>query len=162
VIEPKNPERPKDQASERARGESSPPDPLADMRARISEVVEFFLYYISARIDTLKYAIKKRIFVASWIAISVLAAAGAIITAVVLLCEGICDGLSVLFGHRWAGELATGVLLLAVVFAGGFGAVNHLIQRSQRKSIAKYEARRRKERYARDAADQADNGDRSG
>ncbi len=141
---------------------------MTDMRDRISELVDYFLYYISARIDTLKFAIKKRIFTASWIAIAVLAGAGAIITGVVLLCEGICDSLSVLFGHRWAGELATGALLLGVVAGGGFIAVRHLIQQSYLKSLGKYEAMRKKERerFGRDAAartaERANHGDRNG
>jgi hypothetical protein len=163
VSEPKNPETSEDQA-ERPVGKSSAGDPLGDMRDRISEVVDYFLYYISARIDSLKFAFKRRVFIASWIAIAVLAAAGAIITGVVLLCEGICDGLSVLFGHRWAGELTTGVLLLGVVAVGGFGAVGHLIRRSHLKSMAKYEAmsKKERERFGRDATGRADNGDRNG
>jgi hypothetical protein len=128
---------------------------MTDMRDRISELVDYFLYYISARIDTLKFAVKKRIFTASWIAIGVLAGAGAIITAVVLLCEGVCDGLSVLFGHRWAGELATGVLLLGGVAGIGYGIVWQLIRSSHLKSMAKYEGMRKKERekFGRDTAE---------
>lgn len=164
MSEPRSSERSEDRAAEQSGGDSSPPDPLGDMRQRISELIDYFLYYISARIDTLKFAVKRRIFIASWIAIAVLAGAGAIITAVALLCEGVCDGLSVLFGHRWAGELATGAMLILVVAGGGYGAVWYLIRQSHLKSMAKYEAMRQKEReqFGRDAAEPARNGDRHG
>ncbi len=172
MSEPGNSERSEDQAADRSEGRStgrsggqSPhDDPLGDIRQRISELIDYFFYYISARIDTLKFAVKRRIFIASWIAIAVLAGAGAIITAVALLCEGVCDGLSVLFGHRWAGELATGTMLILVVAGGGYGAVWYLIRQSHLKSMAKYEAMRRKEReqFGRDATERAHNGDRHG
>jgi len=160
--EPNSPETSEDEAAKQP-GERSPPaDPLAAMRQHIAEVVDYFLCYLSARIDSLKFAIKRRIFIACWIAVAVLAAAGAIITGVVLLCQGICDGLTQWFGHRWAGELATGALLLVVVAVGGSLAVEHLIRRSYLKSVAKYEAMRKRERFGRDAAEQSDDGDRNG
>lgn len=164
VSEPNGPETSEDEAAEQPGEKSSPTDPLSAMRRRIAELVDYFLYYISARIDSLKFAIKRRIFIACWIAVAVLAAAGAIITGVVLLCQGICDGLTQLFGHRWAGELATGSLLLVVMAVGGFAVVGHLIRRSYLKSVAKYEAmrKRERERFGRDAAEQPDNGDRNG
>jgi hypothetical protein len=168
VSEPRSSERSEDQAAGqstgRSAGQPSHDDPLGDIRQRISELIDYFFYYISARIDTLKFAVKRRIFIASWIAIAVLAGAGAIITAVALLCEGVCDGLSVLFGHRWAGELATGAMLILVVAGGGYGAIWYLIRRSHLKSMAKYEAMRRKEReqFGRDATEPTGNGDRHG
>jgi hypothetical protein len=133
------------QAAERPGRDPPPPDPLGDMSARVSQLVDYFVYYVSTRIDILKFGIKKRIFIGSWIAIGVLASAGAIITAVVLLCDGICDGLTVLLGHRWAGELLTAVLLLGGVAIVGFGIVGQLIKRSNLKTMAKYEALRHKQ-----------------
>jgi hypothetical protein len=134
------------------------------VRKRVLELIDYFSYYISARIDTLRFAIRRRIFIASWIAIAVLAGAGAIITGVVMLCAGICDALSVLLGHRWAGELATGGLLLGFVAVGGFIAVGKLMRGSHLKSVEKYEAMRRKEReqFGRDATGPTGNGDRDG
>jgi hypothetical protein len=139
VSQPESPEKP---GETKQRPEDKPPaaDPFAAIRERVAEVLDYFLYYLSAQIDSVKFAIKKRIFIAATIAVAVLAGAGAIVTAVVLLCEGICDGLSELLGRRWAGELATGCMLVIVVGIGAYVTLGRLIRRSHKRIIAKYEA----------------------
>ena len=109
------------------------------------------------QLDALNFAIKRRILTASIMAVTVLAAAGAIVTAVVLLCEGICDGLSSLLGHRWAGELVTSLLLLGLVVVAGAIAVNKLFIGPHKKIVDRYEKlrRRQRERHGRDVRDRA-------
>ncbi len=152
MSQPESPEKPEETQQ---RPEDKPPsaDPLAAIRERVAEMLDYFLYYLSARIDSVKFGIKRRIFIGSTIAVAVLAGAGAIVTAVVLLSEGICDGLSELLGRRWAGELVTGCLLVIVVGAGAYVTLGRLIRRSHRKIIAKYEAmqRRHEDRFGRTA-----------
>lgn len=152
MSQPKSPQRPEE--TER-RSEDKPPsaDPLAAIRERVAEMLDYFLYYLSARIDSVKLAIKKRIFMAVMMAVAALAGAGAIITAVVLLCEGICDGLTELLGRRWASELITGCLLVIVGGAGAYVTLRHLARRSHAKIVAKYEAmqKRQEDRFGRAA-----------
>ena len=153
MSEPESPQA--DGTSAPPRQESRPqPHPLEDLRDSVAEFLDYLQYYISARIDSAKYAIRRRILVGSMIAVAVLAGAGVIVTSVVLLCEGICDGLSDLLGHRWAGELVTGFLFLVVVGGGAYIALNRMIGSSHRRIIAKYEAmqQRQRERFGRDAA----------
>ncbi len=160
--EPNGRETSAEGAAEQRGGTAPPGDPIAAMRDRVAELVDYFLYYISARIDSLKFAIKRRIFIACWIATAVLVAAGAIVTGVVLLCVGVSEGLTQWFGHRWAGELATGALLLVVVAVGGFIGIGHLIRSSHLKSVAKYEAMHKRAQTERNAAEPPSNGDRNG
>jgi hypothetical protein len=130
------------------------PHPLEELRDSVAELLDYLQYYISARIDSAKYAIRRRILVGSMIAVAVLAGAGVIVTSVVLVCEGICDGLSVLLGHRWAGELVTGFLFLAVAGGGAYIALSRMIGSSHRRIIAKYEAmqEQQRQRFGRDVA----------
>ncbi|MGD0388739.1 MAG: hypothetical protein ABSC42_07275 [Tepidisphaeraceae bacterium] len=152
-----------------SRSESPEPDASAEeastsLRSRLEELADYFAYYLASRIDALKLAVKRRIIFGVMVAVAALAGAGAIVTAVVLLCEGICDGLSVFLGHRWAGELATGVLLLGALALIGYLILSRLIRQSRRRTIGKYEEfrARQRERYGRDVAGQGGDGEAHG
>jgi len=149
--------------------ESPEPDPATDeafasLRNRLEELADYFAYYLTSRIDAIKLSIRWRIIWGSLMGVAVLAGAGAIVMAVVLLCEGISDGLSVILGRRWAGELATGVLLLGFVALVGYLIVRRLIRQSRRRTLGKYEAyrARQRDRYGRDVADQGGDGEDHG
>jgi hypothetical protein len=135
-------------------GSQSAPDPHpgGDLRQSIEELVDYALYYLSAHVDSVKFKIRRRILVASMIAVAVLAGAGAVVTGVVIFCDGICDGLSRLLGWRWAGELLTGFLLLAVVALGAYLFLHWMIRQSYNRMVAKYQAmrQRHRERFGRD------------
>jgi len=152
----------KDQAEGGSQPDQSPPSDapspeeiFASLRSRVEEFSDYAVYYLLSKIDAIKFAIARRIMVASFIAIGVLAAAGAIVTAVVLVCEGICDGLSELLGRRWAGELATGAVLLGGVVVLGWIAVRKFAGRPHLSSVKRFEylRRRQKERRGRDVDD---------
>jgi hypothetical protein len=130
---------------------------FASLRGHVDELFDYAIYYLISRLDAVKLAIKRRIVMAAAMLVTVLAAAGAIVTAVVLLCEGICDGLSSLLGHRWAGELVTSLLLLALVFGAGTIAIERLFIGHHQTMVDRYEAmrRRQKQRRGRDVRDRA-------
>jgi hypothetical protein len=132
----------------------SPEEALKALGERLGEFVEYAIYYLASRLDAFKLAIKRRIVTASIIAVAVLAAAGAIVTATALLCEGICDALTELLGRRWAGELTTGVLLLGLVGITAYYGISRVVSDSHRRAIHRYEEwrRRQRERYGRDVA----------
>ena len=136
---------------------NSPEEAFASLRGRLDEFVDYAVYYLICQLDSLKFAIKRRILTASIMAVTVLAAAGAIVTAVVLLCEGICDALSSLLGHRWAGELVTSLLLLGLVAVAGTIAVNRLFIGPDKNIVDRYEElrRRQRRRHGRDVRDRA-------
>ena len=76
-----------------------------------------------------------------------LAGAAVIVTAAVLVIQGIAAGLTVLCGGRaWAGDLLAGVLVLAAVGLGMFAAVRSVLRASRRRTLEKYEHRRKQQR----------------
>jgi len=125
---------------------------ISDLHLRFRELVDYVVYFLMTRIDAARHYVKQKILWLSLIALGVLAGAGAVVTAVVLLCTGIADGLSVLFGRVWAGELATGIILLGVTgFLGSF-VFERMLKQSHQERVAKYEAFRARfrERYGHD------------
>ena len=135
----------------------SPDEAFASLHNRFDEFVDYAIYYLISRLDALRYAFKRRILIASIMAVTVFAAAGAIVTAVVLLCEGICDALSAMLGHRWAGELVTSLLLLGLVAVAGSIAINRLFIGPYHKLVDRYDElrRRQRQRHGRDVRDRA-------
>jgi hypothetical protein len=67
----------------------------------------------------LKLFIEKRVLYACAIATASLIMASLGITGLVLISMAASDGLTVLFGHRWAGELVTGAILLLFTTIAG-------------------------------------------
>lgn len=155
---------PAESPAESPEPDASTEEAFTSLRSRLQELADYFAYYLASRIDALKLAVKRRIIFGVMVAVVALALAGAIVTAVVLLCEGICDGLSVILGHRWAGELATGVLLLGALALVGYLILSRLIRQSHRRTIGKYEAfrARQRERYGRDVTGKGGDGDAHG
>jgi len=67
----------------------------------------------------LKLFIEKRVLYACAIATASLIMASLGITGLVLISMAACDGFTALFGHRWAGELTTGAILLLFTATAG-------------------------------------------
>jgi hypothetical protein len=130
---------------------------ISDLHLRFRELVDYVVYFLMTRIDAARHYVKQKILWLSLIALGVLAGAGAVVTAVVLLCTGIADGLSALFGRVWAGELATGVILLGVTGLLGSYMFGRLVKQSHQERVAKYDAFRARfrERYGHDIDDPA-------
>jgi hypothetical protein len=139
------------------RDERATEDVIRTLYLRLGELFDYAAYYLLTRIDAGKHYLKRKILWLSIVALTVLACAGATVTAVVLLCAGVADGLSDLLGHRWAGELLTGVLLLAVTAGAGYWLMNHLVGQSKRERMMKFEKMRarHRQRYGHDIADAA-------
>jgi hypothetical protein len=157
VSDPGSAAPPRDSPSEAPNSSESPEQAFASLHQRLDEFGDYLAYYLITRLDALKFAVKRRLLTGALGLIAVLAAAGTIITAVCLLCEGISDGLSVLFGHRWLGEIVTGVLLLGGVAIAGWISVERLVHGPHLRTVKRYEElrRRQRERYGRDVKDRA-------
>jgi integral membrane sensor domain MASE1 len=126
---------------------SAPPgsEPADALHIRFQELAEGIRVYVQSQLDLLKLAVRRGIIFAGIFIVAILGAASVFVTAVVLLCMGISDAISELIGHRWAGEIATGVL---VVGGGGLAAFVYLWameRRSKRQIVQKYEAMNRRE-----------------
>jgi hypothetical protein len=67
-----------------------------------------------------KLFIEKRLLYACAIATASLVLASLAVTGLVMMSLALSDGLTLLFGHRWAGELGTGLVLLLIAAIAGF------------------------------------------
>jgi hypothetical protein len=105
-------------------GESAPPDRDFGKNPDVDQAVNAFsthfdnlsretFHYIQARFDLVRLGVYQWLVRISLALIAVLAAAGLIVTAIVLACVGMAEALSALFGRAWLGDLVTGIILLA-------------------------------------------------
>jgi uncharacterized membrane protein YccC len=138
---------PIDDAAASAPGNQPRQEPAgASVRQRLAELREYFSYYTAARLDSLKSSVRRLVLWAVVLLIGLLAVAGFVITAVVLICNGICDALTRLLHSRSLGEFLTGILLLLGLFAAAYFGLGAMRQFWHSQAVAKYEARRQRQR----------------
>jgi phosphotransferase system glucose/maltose/N-acetylglucosamine-specific IIC component len=116
------------------------------MRERLAELREYFSYYTAARLDSLKSSIRRLVLWVAVLFIALLAVAGLVITAVVLICNGICDALTWLLHSRALGEILTGGLLLVGLFFAAYLGLGLMHQFWHSQTVLKYQARRQRQR----------------
>ena len=124
--------------------------------AKFAELGEYANHYLSAKTDALKLSLRNAAVFAALGIVGLIVAAGFAVTAVVLLCIGIAQGISTMLGgHPWAGNLITGALLLALIGGGVAVGLGMLRKSSKKATVRKYELRQRdqRERFGHDAAD---------
>jgi hypothetical protein len=132
-----------------------------DISVNLAELKEYTAYLLAAKKDAWMSGIKKIAifavlgFLGAIVGIAILATAG------VLLANGIADAFTALFGGRlWAGELVAAVLLLGLVFGGGWFMMKKLTNSWRKATVDKYERRRQeqKARFGRDVKQAAREG----
>jgi hypothetical protein len=149
-----------DQATEAHDQPRSPDEAFTFLRERFEQLVDYASYYLAARRDALKIAATRGILLAVGGILALVILAAVIATSAVLICVGISDGLSVLFGHQWIGELLTGLLIITVIAGSALIVMKVISGRSLRMTVEKYEKLRRlqRERYGRDVTGQSTGG----
>src|SRR4051794_10920841 len=84
----------------------TPASAFTDFADRLAEVREYASYYVKARVDRMKVSVRNIAVMAALGIVGLIAAGALVVTAVVLLCQGIALGLATLFGGRmWLGDL---------------------------------------------------------
>jgi hypothetical protein len=130
--------------------ESPEPSPTAAFHhafEQFAEVREYVAIYLRTRADLFKVTVRNFVFVSILAATAVLLAAALIVTAVVLLCRGIAEGLTILLGGcAWAGDLITGVLLLLVIAVVIYGSITYITRSFKKTTFRHYAAQKRRER----------------
>src|SRR5947208_16770839 len=85
-----------------AADDPTPASAFGEVGERINEVRDYAAYYVKARVDKLKVALRNVAVMAALGIVGLIAGGALVVTAVVLLCTGIAQGLTVLFGgHAW-------------------------------------------------------------
>ncbi|HSV14737.1 MAG TPA: phage holin family protein [Tepidisphaeraceae bacterium] len=135
---------------ETAAAEDDDPTPASafgEMGERISEMRDYAAYYVKARVDKIKAALRNILVMAALGIVGLIAGGALVVTAVVLLCTGIAQGLTALFGgHAWAGNLVTAVLLLGMIGIVAYVALTKITKTSKERMVHAYEQLKREQR----------------
>jgi hypothetical protein len=140
--------------------ERAPADALRDASARIAELKEYASYYVAAKVDSVKASARTAVLYAVLGVVGGLIGIGLLITAAVFFLDGLAGAIGALFPARhgwWAGRLIVGVLVIAGALGGAMFLVKRVTGSSRKRTIEKYEARRREERaqFGRDVQERA-------
>ncbi|HZL33871.1 MAG TPA: hypothetical protein VFC78_01095 [Tepidisphaeraceae bacterium] len=144
-----------------ARGQdadASPSQALREALNRLGEVKEYAAYFLAAKIDALKISARN---IGVYVALGLLGACAGVavvVVGVVLLLIGAAHGIgAALGGMYWLGDLIIGVVVLAVVGAGAVFAASKLTGSTRKKTVEKYESRKRDQRirYGHDVRERA-------
>jgi hypothetical protein len=116
---------------------------LQRLSVLIAELKEYANYYLTARVDSVKFRVRSGIIYAALGIAAALAFLTFVGTAVVLLMQGLSVGLGNLFGSRlhWLGGVILGIVALGAIGAAGYIALRRLQTSSRRKLVQKYEQR---------------------
>src|SRR2546428_6460738 len=116
--------------------EPSPPEALHRLQQQIEELQAYFTHFVSAKVDGFLLSGRQ---LALWTALGImglLALAGLIITAIVLLLGGAAAGLGLLFGGQlWLGQGGGGGGVVGLVCPRIFLCVRTLPKRSGQEEV---------------------------
>lgn len=139
------------QVEQSARGANEPHGSAAELfaplMAHLREFSEYASYYFAARSDLVKAKVRKIALLIVAGIVAAVAGATMLIVALVLVLVGIAGGLGELMGNRpWAGSLATGAVVAAVVFGSLRLLLPQWLANSRRQVKDKYDRRRQSQR----------------
>jgi len=135
-------------------GEEAPappeaPNPLEPLWETLSALREYLALYVAAQADSFRLRVRKLVLAAVGGLLALLAGAAVVMAAAALIVRGIAGGLTrLLGGQAWAGDLLTGVLVLATVGLLTYFAMRGAVRASRQRTVNKYERRRDKQRTA--------------
>jgi hypothetical protein len=143
-----------DQASE----ERTIAEELKLLLKQFHELSEYVEYYAAAKADSSKLSLRHFVASALLSALGLLAVGGLIFIASWLLSSGVAEFLGTLLGNRaWAGNIATGLLLVAGLVCGVYYFVAKWNKSAHERTARKYETRQARQRtqFGHDVADRA-------
>ena len=128
-------------------GAPLPGDAFHDIGPRLAELREYVNFFVSARIDAYKATARKAGLYAAIGVVGLLALSTFIITTMVLLCVGVAQMFTALFGGRaWAGNLLTAILFLALIAGAILIGYRRFTGSSRERTMAKYAKRKQQQR----------------
>jgi len=142
-------------------GEDRPPaEAFREASARIAELKEYASYYVAAKVDSAKASARTAVLYAVLGIVGGLIGIGLLVTAAVFFLDGLAGAIGALFPPRhgwWAGRLIVGVIVIGGALGGATFLVKRVTGSSRKRTIDKYEARRREERaqFGRDVQERA-------
>lgn len=119
---------------------------VSSIQTHLDELREYVSFYIAAKTQALKLTVRKGVIFLGLVIVAAVAAAGLIVTSVVLICVGIADALGLLFHSQWAGDLVAGALVIGAIVAGIWVVVNRIFKTSHAKTVERFDALRARQR----------------
>ena len=147
-------------ASNGANGHPTPADAFTDARARVGELKEYAGLLVAAKLDGLKLTLRNLVLYAVLGLVAAIAGLSILVTASVYLLSGLAGAIGEIFPQPyewWAGRLIVGALVLGGTVAGVILLMKSLTGSSRKRTIEKYENRKRVERelFGHDVTDRA-------
>jgi hypothetical protein len=147
-------------SSEASRGNgasaASPADALKNAGARLGELKEYVSLLVAAKVDGLKLTLRSIVLYAILGNVGGIIGAAMLVTAAVYVLSGLAGAIGALFPERhgvWAGRLIVGVLVVGATLVGVMLLMKSLTGSSRKRTIEKYENRKRVERTLFDGHD---------
>lgn len=129
--------------------DQSPVEKLRTLGRDVSELKDYAAYFLAAKADQIKLSLRNAAVYAVLGIVGLIAAAAMICTAVVLLVVGLSELINTLVGHAalrpWLGNLIVAILCLGGIGAGAYIGINKVFNASRKRTISKYENRRRQQ-----------------
>ena len=121
---------------------------LKQAGAHLRELKEYASLYVTAKLDSFKLTMRNIVLYAALGIVGAIVAVGLLITAAALLLTGLAGGIGALFepDRYWVGALIVGFAVLALAMGGIFFVMRMLSGSSKKRTIEKYEQRKRQER----------------
>ena len=137
----------------------SPRETVSQMARLIAEYREYLSHFLSAKIDSMRFTLRKGILYAVAGMVALIAATTTIVMAVVLLLLGAARGLGSVFGNGlgWLGDLIIGLLVLTGIGLIVYAAIRWATASFRKNMVEKYEQRQdwQRRQFGRAAAEQA-------
>jgi hypothetical protein len=116
---------------------------------QFAEARDYFKFYLRARAELLRLAVRNFLFVSILTISLVVLAAALLVTAIVQVARGVAEGLAVLFGgHVWFADLLTGLAMLILFVAAIYGTIVKISSSWKKKTFSAYAADEHRRRAA--------------
>jgi hypothetical protein len=137
-------------ASDRIKPETVEPSPTAAFQyafEQLADARDYIRFYLRTRAELFWLAVRNFMFIGVLTATAVFLVAALVVTAIVLFCRGVAEGLTIVFGgHAWLGDLVTGVVLLLVVGLAIFGTIVAISRSWKKRTFVAFAEKKRQDR----------------
>jgi len=139
---------------------ASPAEALKQASGRLGELKEYVGLLVAAKVDGLKLTLRNIVLYAVLGVVAAVVGVAMLVTASVYVLSGLAGAIGELFPEPyewWAGRLIVGVLVVGGTLVGVMLLTKSLTGSSRKRTIEKYENRKRDERnsYGHDVAERA-------
>ncbi|MBC8107010.1 MAG: phage holin family protein [Anaerolineae bacterium] len=126
----------------------SPMDALRDAARHLGEAKEYASNFLAAKVDATKLSFRRAVMMIGFFVIAGITGAGVLITAAVLLTNGIATGIGNLFDPAkvWLGQIIVGLLVIIAANVGVYLLIRSAMRASRDKTVQKYETRHNEQR----------------